>query len=127
MLQSDNRTDPFTTVYRSCTPPFCRMRPHGPGPPSRTRREARALEQAKTNCASQLSEHRPLVFGVAAVLLAENGVALWYGRSLPCPTDPDAAQACRRLRRFSAVLYGIARTSFALGVSFAFVLPHLGR
>jgi hypothetical protein len=74
-----------------------------------------------------LSEHKPLVFGVAAMLLTVSGVALWYGRSLPCPTDPDAAEACRRLRRFSAVLYGMALTSFALGVSFAFVLPHLRR
>src|SRR6202008_2549749 len=45
-----------------------------------------------------LSEHNPLVFGLAAALLAVSGVALWYGRSLPCPVDPDAAQACRRLR-----------------------------
>jgi hypothetical protein len=53
-----------------------------------------------------LSEHKPLVFGSAAALLAVSGIALWYGRKLPCPTDPDAALA-----------------SFALGIVFAFVLP----
>ena len=74
-----------------------------------------------------LSEHKGLVFGLAATLLAVSGVALWYGRSRPCPTDPDAAQACRRLRRTSAVLYGLALASFALGVLFAFVLPVLAR
>src|ERR1700689_1842594 len=74
-----------------------------------------------------LSEHKGLVFGLAATLLAVSGVALWYGRSRPCPTDPDAAQACRRLRRTSAVLYGLALASFALGVFFAFVLPVLAR
>jgi hypothetical protein len=74
-----------------------------------------------------LSEHKGLVFGLAATLLAVSGVALWYGRSRPCPTDPDAAQACRRLRRTSAVLYGLAVASFALGVFFAFVLPVLAR
>jgi hypothetical protein len=74
-----------------------------------------------------LSEHKALVFGLAATLLAVSGVALWYGRSQPCPTDPDAAQACRRLRRTSAVLYGLALASFALGVLFAFVLPVLAR
>jgi hypothetical protein len=73
-----------------------------------------------------LSEHKLFVFGNAAVLLAVSGVALWYGRSQPCPTDPDAAQACRRLRRISAVLYGLALASFALGAVFAFVLPALG-
>ena len=55
-----------------------------------------------------LSEHKPLVFGVAGILLAVSGVSVWYGRSLPCPTDPAAARSCQRLRRISAVLYGIA-------------------
>jgi len=72
-----------------------------------------------------LSEHKPLVFGSAAALLAVSGMALWYGRNLPCPIDPDAAQACRRLRRLSALLYGVALASFALGIAFAFVLPAL--
>src|SRR5580704_15732445 len=70
-----------------------------------------------------LSEHKPLVFGVAGGLLIVSGAALWYGSSLPCPTDPDAARACRRLRRLSAILYGLAVTSFAVGAAFAFILP----
>jgi hypothetical protein len=73
-----------------------------------------------------LSEHKLLVFGSAATLLAVSGVALWYGRSQPCPTDDDAARACRRLRRISAFLYGLALASFALGAVFAFLLPALG-
>jgi hypothetical protein len=73
-----------------------------------------------------LSEHKLLVFGSAATLLAVSCVALWYGRSQPCPTDPDATGACRRLRRISAFLYGLALASFALGAVFAFVLPALG-
>src|SRR5471032_2384228 len=48
-----------------------------------------------------LSEHKPLVFGIAIAFLAVSGVALWYGRSLPCPSDPEAARSCRRLRRVS--------------------------
>jgi hypothetical protein len=74
-----------------------------------------------------LSEHKPLVFGSAAGLLAVSGIALWYGRNLPCPTDPRAARACRSLRRISALLYGLALASFALGSVFAFVLPALPR
>jgi hypothetical protein len=72
-----------------------------------------------------LSEHKPLVFGSAGALLAVSGMALWYGRNLPCPIDTGAAQACRRLRRLSALLYGVALASFALGIAFAFVLPAL--
>jgi len=72
-----------------------------------------------------LSEHKPLVFGSAAVLLAVSGITLWNGQNLPCPSDPLAARACQRLRRVSAVLYGLAVASFALGITFAFVLPVL--
>jgi hypothetical protein len=72
-----------------------------------------------------LSEHKPLVFGVAIASLAISGVALWYGRSMPCPPDPDAARSCRRLRRISVLLYGLALASLLLGVTFAFVLPAL--
>jgi hypothetical protein len=73
-----------------------------------------------------LSEHKPLVFGFAGGLLITSGAALWYGRSLPCPTDPVAARACRRLRRLTAILYGLAAASFAVGSVFAFVLPITG-
>jgi hypothetical protein len=72
-----------------------------------------------------LSAHKPLVFGTAAALLAVSGIALWYGRSLPCPTDPDAARSCRRLRRVSAVLYGLGLASVVIGGIFAFLLPAL--
>jgi hypothetical protein len=70
-----------------------------------------------------LSEHKGLVFGVAAASLALSGAALWLGRSLPCPTDPAAARACQRLRRVSAMLYGIALIIFAIGAVFTFLLP----
>jgi hypothetical protein len=72
-----------------------------------------------------LSEHKLLVFGIAIAFLAISGAALWYGRSMPCPSDPDAARSCRRLRRISALLYGLALASLLLGGTFAFVLPAL--
>jgi hypothetical protein len=72
-----------------------------------------------------LSEHKPLVFGVAALLLAASGLALANARGLPCPVEAGAAQWCRRLRRLSTVLYGIGLGSFAVGGLFAFVLPRL--
>lgn len=74
-----------------------------------------------------LSEHKPFVFGLAVTLLAVSGVALWHGRSQPCPIDPDAARACRRLRRISATLYALAVASFVSGALFAFALPVLAR
>jgi hypothetical protein len=73
-----------------------------------------------------LSEHKPLVFGMAAALLAVSGLALWNGRSLPCPSDPEAARSCRRLRQISVALYGLALGCFVLGATFAFLLPMAG-
>jgi len=70
-----------------------------------------------------LSEHKPLVFGIAGALLAISGAALWVGRRAPCPTDPQLARSCQRLRRISAVIYAIALLSFGVGAMFAFVLP----
>jgi len=72
-----------------------------------------------------LSEHKPLVFGIAFALLIASGGATLYSRNLPCPTDPVAAQSCQRLRRLNVAFYAIALVSFALGLTFAFILPRL--
>jgi hypothetical protein len=72
-----------------------------------------------------LSEHKVAVFGVAALLLAGSGALLWHSRRLPCPIDPAAARSCTRLRRISAVLYGVSTVAFCIGAAFAFVVPRL--
>jgi hypothetical protein len=72
-----------------------------------------------------LSEHKPLVFGIAFALLMASGGVTWYSRTLPCPTQPGAAQSCQRLRRINLALYSLALVSFALGLTFAFILPRL--
>jgi hypothetical protein len=72
-----------------------------------------------------LSEHKPLVFSTALGLLIASGGATWYSRTLPCPIEPVAARSCQRLRRVNATLYGIALVCFALGLTFAFILPRL--
>jgi hypothetical protein len=72
-----------------------------------------------------MSEHKLLVFGIAAVSLCVSGIALRIGRRAPCPADPALARSCQRLRRWSAIIYALAVASFALGVSFAFIIPGL--
>jgi hypothetical protein len=69
-----------------------------------------------------LSEHKVGVFVTAGMLLAASGWMIWRARSLPCPVEPAAARSCMRLRRISAILYGISLVSFAAGALFAFVL-----
>ena len=72
-----------------------------------------------------MSAHKGLVFGVAAALLLVAGVVLRRARSAPCPADPALARTCVRLRKASAALYVVALAMFALGSTFAFVLPRL--
>jgi hypothetical protein len=73
-----------------------------------------------------LSEHKTLVFGIAAVALIVAGAAIRHSRSLPCPVEAAAARACMRLRRWSAWLYALALFAFCVGALFALVLPALG-
>jgi hypothetical protein len=72
-----------------------------------------------------LGEHKPLVFGIPLALLIASGGATWYSRRLACPIDPVAARSCQRLRRINVALYSVAVVSFAVGLTFAFVLPQL--
>jgi hypothetical protein len=70
-----------------------------------------------------LSEHKMLVFGAAAILLVGAAFAAWRARRQPCPTDPQLALSCMRLRRFSAVLLACSFVAYSIGAIFAFVLP----
>ena len=72
-----------------------------------------------------LSQHKGMVFGVAAAFLALSGVLLWRARRLPCPADPALARTCARLRRLSVGLWIASAFGVALGACFAFVLPVL--
>ena len=72
-----------------------------------------------------MSAHKGVVFGVAAALLLVAGFGLWRVRSIPCPADPALARACVGLRKLSAGLYVVALAAFAVGSTFAFVLPRL--
>jgi hypothetical protein len=72
-----------------------------------------------------LSENKTLVFGAAAILLVLAGYGQWHARSLPCPTDPQLARSCNRLRKIGIWVYVFAVVCFAIGVLFAFVLSNL--
>jgi hypothetical protein len=73
-----------------------------------------------------LSEHKALVFGVAGAMLVVSGAVLWSSRRLPCPTDPQLARSCMRLRALSNRLWTVAAIAYAAGTVFAFLLPALG-
>jgi hypothetical protein len=70
-----------------------------------------------------LSEHKLLVFGVAGVMLIVSGSMLRRAAHLPCPTEPAAAAACRRLRGVSAGLFWTAAALYLAGSGFVLLAP----
>ncbi len=72
-----------------------------------------------------LSAHKPLVFGAAGALIALSAVMQWRARNAPCPVDPVAARACRRLRAISTWTLGVAAVAWCIGAFFAFFAADL--
>jgi hypothetical protein len=70
-----------------------------------------------------LSEHKALVFGIAATTLLISGVMLHHAARLPCPTEPAAAIACMRLRLLSSRLFWAAVVLLAIGAGFVWLVP----
>jgi len=58
-------------------------------------------------------------------MMALSAVVLWNARRLPCPTDPEQARSCMRLRTLSNRLWMVAAIAYAVGATFAFLLPLL--
>ena len=72
-----------------------------------------------------LSEYKGIVFSGAAIMLLAAGYMMWNARNLPCPSDPEQARACTRLRKISWVIYGFSVLVFLTGAFFAFVAPYI--
>ena len=70
-----------------------------------------------------ISEHKPLVFGLAGAMLAIAGYLQWQARNAPCPADPTLAAVCTRTRKNALLIYWLSVTIFAVGAFFAFVAP----
>lgn len=69
-----------------------------------------------------VSENKLVVFLLAGMMLAGNGMLLWLNRNAPCPVDPKLRQACISGRRFSRNLYFVSLAVYLVGFVFAYVL-----
>ncbi len=67
-----------------------------------------------------ISEHKALVFGFGAVMLAAGGVLQWQARSMACPIDPAQAAACKTTRSWSVWVYFISLGLYIIGAAFAY-------
>lgn len=69
------------------------------------------------------SEHKVVVFGVAGVFLAVNGIAQYRSRNAPCPIEKALADACMHARKWSKRIYFTSIAVYLVGAFFAFVAP----
>lgn len=70
-----------------------------------------------------ISEHKPLVFGLAGAMLAIAGYLQWQARNAPCPADPALAAICAKTRKNALLIYWLSVGIFSVGAFFAFVAP----
>ena len=68
-----------------------------------------------------LSEHKVPLFIITATMLVISAVTTYLNRRLPCPTDPQKAKSCVRVRRLSASIFFVSLAIYAVGFFFAFV------
>ena len=67
-----------------------------------------------------VSRHKTAVFIFAGIMLLLSALMQWHNRFAPCPIDPVQARTCLRLRKYSAVVFGISLAAYFTGAFFAF-------
>jgi hypothetical protein len=72
-----------------------------------------------------ISEHKPLVFGLAGAMLLIAGFMQWQVRNAPCPADPVLAATCAKARNNAFLVYCVSVLIYLVGAIFAFILPLL--
>ena len=72
-----------------------------------------------------LSEHKALIFGTGALLIAVASVFRWRARYTACPIDPKLAEGCGTAKNWSKRTFFVAVSIYSLGFFFAFVLPRI--
>ena len=71
-----------------------------------------------------ISEHKPLVFGLAGTMLAVAGFFQWQARNALCPVDPQLTAVCTNARKNALRIYWLSVGIYAVGAFFAFVAPY---
>lgn len=72
-----------------------------------------------------LSKYKAGTFGISATMILLAGFMRWKSRNAPCPTEPEKAKACSRLRKISGWLYWGAVIVWVVGFFFAYIAVHI--
>lgn len=74
-----------------------------------------------------VSKHKPAVFIFAGVMLSLSAFMQWRNRYAACPIDPVKARICMRLKKYSAIVFGISLTAYLTGIFFTYFAEYLAR
>lgn len=74
---------------------------------------------------SFIAEHKGAIFIFAGTMISLNLFLRFKNRNAPCPIDPVAAKSCKKLKKISNVVFYVSTAFFVIGLSFAYLLPHL--
>jgi len=69
-----------------------------------------------------LSEHKPLVFSLAAIILIVSGILRIKSAGMPCPLDAAKKELCLKLRKINGWVYAVSVFLYAVGFYFAFLV-----
>jgi hypothetical protein len=72
-----------------------------------------------------ISEHKMIIFTMAAVMLIFAGYLQWQARNAACPVDSNLAAVCLKTRKSSLLIYWFSVLVFLVGAFFAFIAPIL--
>lgn len=74
-----------------------------------------------------ISEHKLAVFIFAGMMLFISIIMQWRNRNMACPLDPTQAEACLRLRKYSAIVLSVSLTAYTTGFFFAYFAKYFLR
>ena len=72
-----------------------------------------------------ISEHKEMIFSIAAFLMIVTGFIQWRNQHAPCPIDIDLRNACLKTRKISLRIYLFSLGLLLIGAWFAFIQPLL--
>lgn len=73
-----------------------------------------------------LSIYKLQLFIVSGVLLFVSGY-FTYRKGQSCPTDPDLAKTCMRVKKFNKIIFLVSVSLYTIGLFFAYVINYFMR
>ena len=68
-----------------------------------------------------ISKYKEVIFLGAGILIILTGTYQWKMKSTPCPSDPELAKTCLRIRKINKIVYFFSVFLYVIGFFFAFI------